>query len=318
MRRFLLSFLLVSAGLQLNAQNPLDIANCDFESPVINCDFSFDPLQQNLWKTGTPQKPFFGNAWSAPNAIQTDTINSYPASSNSAFILKFNNNVEPATDWNLTSLSFWHKYQTDPLEDFGEIFYSLDQGLSWIPMTDTFGITGSGGYSYTDFHWAAYLMEAPVSSVAANRVTGISSDWVYAEYVWTWFNPVEGPRNFTPDTMYVKFVFNSDSIFDSYDGWIIDNISVKKTFWSGVDPGNSADALQLYPNPATGYFNYALVSNEMPQVQQLINLKGQVVKEWNVHARQGTLMLNELPKGNYLFKVITREGHFSLQRILLQ
>lgn len=316
-------FLFLFAGcsfIDLPAQNPIQIVECDFDGTLTNCEFSFDTAQQNIWQIGTPQKPFFGNALSSPNAIQTDTLNAYPVNNHSAFILKFTNNIGYGVDWNRTELSFWHKYQTSALNDSGSISYSIDNGISWIAMIDTYGIQGTNGNSYAFFYWDPALLQTPISSLDGNVVSGISSDWVFSSYSWYWYFSLETERdNFTPDTILVRFNFNSDATFDSYDGWIIDNIKVKKEFYTGnKDPESISGNLHLYPNPASIDLNYALTGNEIPQVQQLINQRGEVVKEYYCHNKQGKIVLNDIPKGNYLFKVITSSGHFAIQQIAIQ
>ncbi|MEO6167484.1 MAG: T9SS type A sorting domain-containing protein [Chitinophagales bacterium] len=320
MKKFLFIIGIAAFFIQVNAQNPLVVAECDFDGVINNCVFSFDTAQQNIWQIGTPQKPFFGNAFSAPRAIQTDTINSYPANSHSVFILKFTNNIGYLVDWNRTELSFWHKYQTSALNDYGSISFSIDNGISWIAMIDTYGIQGTNGYVYAFFYWDPPLLQTPVSSLQANLVSGISTDWVFSTYSWYWYFSVETERdNFTPDTILVRFNFDSDATYDGYDGWIIDNIKVKKEFYTGItNPENISDELNLYPNPAADNLNFALTGNETSQVQQLINLRGEIVKEYHFNSKQGHIILHDIPKGNYLFKVITSSGHFAAHQIVVE
>ncbi|MEP7127646.1 MAG: T9SS type A sorting domain-containing protein, partial [Chitinophagales bacterium] len=276
--------------------------------------------QQNIWQIGTPQKTFFGNAFSLPNAIQTDTLNVYPVNNHSVFTLKFTNNIGYSVDWNRTELSFWHKYQTSALNDSGSISFSIDNGVSWIAMIDTNNVQGSNGSGYEYFYWDPPLLQTPNSYLDGNEVSGISSDWVFSAFSWFWFYGVENDRdNGTPDTILVRFNFNSDNISDNYDGWIIDNIKVQKQFYGSIiDPENISGNLHLYPNPASSHLNFALTGNEIPQVQQLINIRGEVVKEFYGHNEQGSIELSEVPKGNYFFKVITSSGHFAAQQIVVQ
>ncbi|MGB3076726.1 MAG: T9SS type A sorting domain-containing protein [Chitinophagales bacterium] len=320
MKKIFVFLFVCSSFISVRAQNPMQIAECDFDGTLINCEFSFDTAQQNIWQIGTPQKPFFGNAFSAPNAIQTDTLNPYPVNNHSAFTLKFTNNIGYAVDWNRTELSFWHKYQASVLNDAGSVSFSIDNGISWIAMVDTYDIQGANGYGYTFFYWDPPLLQTPNSSLDGNIVSGISSDWVFSSYSWYWYFSVETERdNMTPDTILVRFNFDSDGIFDNYDGWIIDNIKVEKQWYSGIhDPENISGNLHLYPNPASTDINFSLSGNEIAQVQQLINERGEVVKEYFYHNKQGKIVVNDIPKGNYLFKVITSSGHCATQQIVVQ
>ena len=306
--------------ISLTAQNPMLIAECDFDNVFNNCLFSFDTSDQNIWQAGTPQKPFFGNALSVPHAMMTDTVNPYPVNSHAAFTLKFANNIDNAIDWNRTGISFWHKYQTNALQDSGFIEYSIDNGLTWLSMTDTNSVQGTNGYPYSAFFWDSPLMQSPLPVLKENVMSGISTDWVFSSYQWFWFLSVETNRdNFTPDTILVRFNFDTDSDFDNYDGWIIDNIKVEKQWYSGMHEIQiSAGDLQLYPNPAVNQVNFALSGREIPQVQQLINIHGEVVHEFFLHQSQGSIELNNIPAGNYLLKVITSAGHFAAQPLIVQ
>lgn len=320
MKRILLFPLAIFAWLNLVAQNPMQVAECDFDGVMVNCEFLFDTSLQNIWQIGTPQKPFFGNALSVPHAIQTDSINSYPVNNHSVFILKFANNTVDATDWNRTELSFWHKYQMNALLDSGFIDYSIDNGLTWISMKDTYNVQGTNGWFYSFFFWESPLLQTPAPSLNENVVSGISSDWVFSSYEWFWFLSVETNRdNFTPDTMQVRFSFNTDGLFDNYDGWIIDNIKVEKQWYSGThSPENNPGTLQLYPNPASTVASFAYTGREIPQVQQVINMHGEVVKEYYMHNHQGKILLDHVPAGNYLFRIISSSGHSAVQWLIVQ
>lgn len=320
MKRILLFPLAIFAWLHLAAQNPLQVAECDFDGVTVNCVFLFDSSTQNIWQIGTPQKPFFGNALSVPAAIQTDTISSYPVNNHSVFTLKFANNPVDATDWNRTELSFWHKYQMDALLDSGYIDYSIDNGLTWISMKDTYDVQGNSGFFYSFFFWDSPLLQTPVPSLPENVVSGISSDWVFSSYNWFWFLSVETNRdNFTPDTILVRFSFDADSLYDSYDGWIIDNIKVEKQWYSGMrGPESNPGTLQLYPNPASSVVSFAYTGMEIPQIQQLMNMHGELVKEYYIHNHQGKLPLDQVPAGNYLFRLISTSGHVAVQWLMVQ
>lgn len=318
MKRILLLTATLGFISSINAQNPIIIAQCDFDGIINNCVFHFDTTAQNIWQIGTPQKPFFGNAFSFPKALQTDTINPYPANNQSEVILKFANNTSSITDWTVTTLSFWHKYQTVLLSDFGRITYSLDNGVTWFAMKDTYNVQGTSGYNYDFFGWDASLLEIPDISIPENEVTGTSSTWVYSQFTWQWYLPVTNVRGFTPDTIDVKFEFNSDSNFDNMDGWIIDNILIQEALYSGInEPHINSYDLQVYPNPASTAIDFNLSGNEIPESGLLTDLQGRVVKRFNISKSHGHLDL-DVSKGSYFFSLLTKSGNTFSRLVLIQ
>src|SRR5262245_53236893 len=83
-----------------------EIVYTSFEYGSDDCQIIFDTSSSNLWQICTPEKPFFGEAYSSPHAILTDTVNPYPIANHSSFILKFAHNVDNTYGWNFTGISF--------------------------------------------------------------------------------------------------------------------------------------------------------------------------------------------------------------------
>jgi hypothetical protein len=229
-----------------------------------NFETTYDPLNftsngTNVWQVGTPMKPFFGTAMSAPNGIMTDTMNPYPVSNRSSFEIR---NIDPSFLFvhNVTQLTFDHKYQTTAGHDGGAIEVSYD-GINWQNfLVDTFyqnhSETGWGQpfsinvYSNTD---TLYTGE--------NGFSGTSSGWITSTILWEWFLPVSQNRSgwsSIPDSMFIRFTFYSDSIAESKDGWIIDNISIIGSDPSGIDELSARNGFIISPNPAHENFKITL------------------------------------------------------------
>jgi len=100
----------------------------EYSYPYLEVDTS----NQNIWQIGTPNKAFFDSAYSAKNAIITDTVNYYPIDNISYFDLligAFNfNDLYP---WNIY-VGIKHKYDTDTLKDGGFITISYDNRTTWM------------------------------------------------------------------------------------------------------------------------------------------------------------------------------------------
>ena len=74
----------------------------------------------NVWQIGAPTKTFFDSAYSAPNAIVTDTFNFYSDTNHSVFTLKV---YDPSWGFFGPSIEvgYRHKFDTDSLQDGGYI-----------------------------------------------------------------------------------------------------------------------------------------------------------------------------------------------------
>lgn len=308
MRRtvFLLLFLL--SYHVLHAQYYETIATIDFENPALNFEVDIDTSSGNLWQIGTPQKSYFGDAYSSPNAILTDTINTYSVSNHSSFILKFANDYDYTETWNYTDIEFWHKFQMDSLHDYGHIYWSYDTLSYWLPMSDTCCISPDPQYPYPQ--WALLGWYYPLMDLShKNFVTGVQ-DWTYSIYEWNWYFPV-GPTDdpFFPNTIYVRFDFDSDSLFESMDGWMIDNISVDKGLGFNInEPNQLKPYLKVYPNPASTILNFALVGQESLNHVRLFNSWGKEVRSLPKSRNQSNLNVADLPDGIYLLLVEIEHG----------
>lgn len=116
-----LSCLLTSLGASSYAQFYED--SVTFEVPVTT--IIIDTATNDLWQIGHPGKTFFDGAYAGMNALLTDTIDPYPPNDTSSFIYVIRN---PYTQTCLSGLQFWHKYDTDTLNDIGIIEASYDGG----------------------------------------------------------------------------------------------------------------------------------------------------------------------------------------------
>ena len=98
-----------------------------------------DTTNGNIWQIGTPQKTFFGNSYSVPYSIMTDTLNSYPINTFSTFTFEYND-----TNFWYTipdaSIGFWHKYEMDSLKDGGYVEISLDSGMTWTNVANSWSL----------------------------------------------------------------------------------------------------------------------------------------------------------------------------------
>lgn len=215
---------------------------------------SFDPgdtLQldsiygEPIWQIGSPDKPVFDSAWSAPNALVTDTALPFtaPGTSYASFHVPwdyyFNN------EW--LTLSFKHRMHVQPGNAFGWVeFYYPDPVEEWVRAGD--------------------MVDLLNGEVQWNTTTGLQTDsgmvftgsWNWTQeqidfVCWGWFTSTQYRSGLGTDSMHFRFVFQATSTDLTWDGWMIDdvNILLSPCLIGGL-ADNGLDALEIGPSPTHG------------------------------------------------------------------
>lgn len=284
-----------------------DIDSCTFENSYY-C-LNIDTSNQNVWQIGTPAKNILNSAFSAPNAIITDTINSYPVSNHSYFDFCFD-----ASSWFSMVVSFKHKFDTDTLEDGGYIEISYDRGITWHNVLDDPTVNPLEGF-YTE---NLYTSQDSLNN-GINGFSGTSSDWIYTRIQWIWVLPV---KSMSVDTITLRFNFTSDSIQNNKEGWLIDNLTV-----SYSDIGSNTNEIEIFstdinifPNPmteeATIYFNN--LQNEYIEAK-IFNSVGQLVKQIPIKNDSSFNISKEnLLPGNYYVQLRSKNGLSITEKLIVE
>ncbi|MEI6765795.1 MAG: hypothetical protein WCM76_09155 [Bacteroidota bacterium] len=127
MKKIFLLAALMSAYCCANAQYNVSI---NFEDTATLKYVRIDTANHtNIWQIGKPSKIVFDSAYSATDAILTDTALPYPVNNHSSFTITIK-----SYDWFWGSPSwhgFYSKYDTDPGHDGGYIDVSYDGGANW-------------------------------------------------------------------------------------------------------------------------------------------------------------------------------------------
>lgn len=235
MRKLSLLFIVIMALPLLTEAQFFQLINFD-DGKNLNFLSIDHSLPGNVWQTGKPQKPFLDSAYSVPNAIVTDTINSYPVNNLSVFYLYLPN------EWDALGqmLHFRYKINCDTLTDFGLIEFSLDKGNSWHNLL-------SEANTYQT-QWDIQLAYPPYTVLfnnndTVNPFTGKSSGWyTFSMPFGFYFYPLG------TDTVYYKFSFHSDGIQTGKDGWMIDDILIGDIY-EGIAENNPDWVVSTEPNP---------------------------------------------------------------------
>lgn len=206
--------------------------------------WELDTAQGNVWQVGPPQKAFFSSPYSAPNVLVTDTLAPYPANAQSSVLVK------ASTQQLLWSpvffMSFYQAFDTDTLNDGGYVEVSWDHGATWTNAFDDWLMPleveffGPGWQPLQ----ADTLSNGQMgfSGRSGSAATGV--DWCFTSFCWTNTGLVQ------TDTIYVRFGFHSDSIPETRDGWMIDNLTFEAYFAHPVSAHErSSGYFEVHPNP---------------------------------------------------------------------
>ncbi|MBN1950059.1 MAG: T9SS type A sorting domain-containing protein [Bacteroidales bacterium] len=230
MKKLLILGLLATQMAAMHAQTFCENYCMGFENALCMDQLSIDTSAGTIWQIGIPQKSTITEGIYSDHVIITDTINPYPIANHSFFILT---NIAGYGDiYGFKTLYGCYNVQTDSLNDFGQIEFSPDNGLTWIDLVNDTVYDAS-------IEW---YQQAPV-------LTGNSNGWKSFEVLLADNGSVFGLD--LGDTILYRFSFTSDSTAEELDGLAFDQICFME-FVEGISeirffPIKS----RLYPNPAT-------------------------------------------------------------------
>ncbi len=271
-----------------------DQDSCKFSSssPLIR----FSDSAHTLWQVGKPSKPFFGNAYSAPFAIMTDSVEAYPKAMDTYFDL-----ILPQWYPNVI-VGFKHKYETDANRDGGYIEVSYDSGRNWNNVIDEKKVHNPMMFYLENMYQAQDSLAGGI-----NGFSGLQSTWLYSRMQWVWLVPLFGPP---PRPLYLRFHFISDTLESHKSGWIVDDIMISiADMGTGIGRVNKAK-LRYYPNPMSTETTFMFPNLKKEAISfQLFNSQGQMVKtQCRFYADKLILERGELNSGLYYFRILSENG----------
>lgn len=280
------------------------IANYSFGQWVWNLDFDnntnlervyIDTVsnQNCIWQIGKPMKSIFNSAYSFPNAIVTDTFNSYPINDTSSFIIFHDRSFVSGGGNESLILDFYFKMNSDSLSDFGKIEASIDNGQNWVNLLTQ------------DSSLQLYWLDAkPV-------LTGNTNGWVhYSEEL----SSLTYNLGFS-DTLLYRFTFTSDSIQTNKDGWMIDEFSFQD-WWEGIPEIQNDNLISIYPNPADENLFIQNLKRSNSAIVQVFNYTGQLVFD-NKNFKEENIDTKNLQNGFYVLKY-SDGNNYSVKKFLVQ
>lgn len=298
MKKLLLSIVLTLVVATSFGQG--GIWTMDFDSPpsiwdfgIVNRDTVSNP--NCVWQIGSPSKTIFASAHSVPNAIVTDTVNSYPTNDTSIFTIR--HLAGQGWNWHHTvGIAGYYQVNSDTLTDFGTIEVSPDNGSTWIDVVND---TAYASVIY-------WVGDKPTFS-------GNSNGWQYfmANFYGlpNLFNVQIG------DTIRYRFTFISDSAQTNKDGLMFDDLHFED-YAEGIDEVQNDNLISVSPNPTSEVLQIHRTKVSDKQTIQILNYTGQVLYA-NANFIGTTIDTRQLANGIYLLKYSDTKS-FSIKKFIVQ
>jgi hypothetical protein len=293
MKTFLLAFAIVLAFPVFGQNNP---TTAWFEFISFENDWGYDTSHvkleidtsnaNNIWQIGQPQKTLFYQAFSPSNAIVTDTVNSYPINDTSSFVITYRT-------YGCPYIEGYYYCDTDSLNDYGMVEYSLDNGQTWVRYDDSL---------------------CPSNSNLI--LTGNSVGWQLFNLCFDYLNGTSW--DVVDTTFLLKFTFISDSIDTQHEGLMFDNLGF--CILANTNDLSQANNLKVFPNPSSSTINFefetALSNVEIRVYSSTGQLAGQSVPDFSTDNVQ--FDVSDWHNGIYFYGVFV-EGRLAKQgQVLVQ
>jgi len=295
MKKLFILFVCLVASCTLHAQfyrQYFDGADTTSASAKVK----IQPLTDNIWQVGKPQKVFFNSAATLPNAIITDTIHNYPAANTSSFVIS----VRPYVAGPFINAYQWvEKLDMTKKHSGGIIEFSVDSGATWVNVFNNPSI-----YSFYGFDSSS----KDTLLTGEYALSGTDTSW---RDIWLCFPPYFAV---TTDSLLLRFTFKSDSADTGFhhEGWMIDNFIIHPTFVHTASKIlKETDQLNIYPNYTTGILQIGTKrAKKLTGIQkmEMLNSDGKLLRQWGESDFNTQIDISDLPAGNYLLNIKTNLG----------
>jgi hypothetical protein len=257
----------------------------------------------NVWMVGSPQKTVFNAAYTAPNAILTDTISSYPPGIASSFTVS----VQPDLwGFGILAVQWMQKLDYEMGADGGMVEFSGDDGITWDNA-----FTSPYVYSYYGFLPENKDTLANGTTVFTGTDTTWRNVWFCMDLSWMW--------GMEMDTLLLRFTHIADSVESEQDGWMIDNMLAAMTIVHTINEEDQDVFMKLYPSPTSGNLRIEVHKEEGYHVIEsieLIDARGRVVQSHGLSPVKFTIDISGHPDGLYQLRVRTNKGQQTLPVVL--
>lgn len=255
---------------------------------------------KNIWQVGKPVKNKFNSAYSAPNAIITDSLNPYPVNATASFSFHAKPQENAYTPSTIFAVQWMQKIDLEKGKDIAIIEYSYDDGITWHSPFDS-----PDTYNFYGFQ------QNTVDTINSERgFSGTDSAWTN---IWLChdISYLTACDDFVPciDSLTYRFTIKTDGNQTNQDGWMIDNLKTHVTFVhtvTNLDPNQLT--INVFPSLTTGKVNIKHLQTEESKYINYINIRndqGQLLQSLKGVPSKYFVDLSSYVNGTYYIQVIT-------------
>ncbi len=186
-----------------------------------------------IWQIGTPQKLILNETSSMPNALITDTLNTYLTSTEASFVVEMSEYSMQSFPY--IQLEWFQKIDFEDGVDGGIIEVSYDGQQTWrnIFSDILYRPEVVGTYQWDTLH----NQQAGVTGTSALSWMGIC-----------WGTAIGNPPD-EIESVHVRFKMTTDSIDTQQDGWLMDDFYVGLGVIGNTSNQANFSKMSIYPNP---------------------------------------------------------------------
>ena len=264
------------------------------DEPNYSFTIQIDSTRPNAWQVGKPKKAYFNAASSQPNVLVTDTVTTYPINDTSIVMAGID-----LTRWRLGIQAMRWEQKLDLESGDGAIIeYSLDSGITWKNVMNNPSVYNFYGYDSTNLD----TLQGGEFAFSGTD-TAWKDIWLCFDLAWL---------NTNAKVFFIRFKLLSDSVQNTKEGWMIDNMSVDITSLHGsVNKIHGEGLFQIYPNPARNIIHIEsakLSGSEVIEKMELFTYTGTSVSSWTNIPAKYFVDVNNYPNGMYYLKINTKYG----------
>ncbi len=254
-----------------------------------------DGSTMNNW-TSTTWNTTSSSYFSPPKSITDSPNGNYPENTSRTITLTNSFSLQNAL---YAELSYWCKWDIEPLADYVQIQISTNNGSTWQPLC--------GKHTRPSFLSNTY--QQPIYE-------GIRNHWVQERIV---LNDYLGMQN-------LKIRFKLQSTF-SYtmqnDGFYFDDLKIQviQPLSSNIALFHQPSTLMLTPNPSNGniLIQYYVPENEKNTMLYITNVLNNIERFIPLDAYKSELLLNlDLPSGVYWCRLISQNSISNPIKIIIE
>lgn len=290
--KLLFTSIALTASVTVHSQSYQQYFDGADTSATNSLQITFGNDTNNIWHVGPPQKTLFDSASTQPNAIVTDTIQTYPSNDTSQFYLTLP--FDSFWPFGILALQWTQKLDLESDHDMATIDFKTNTDSAWHSAFNN-------PYVYNFYGYQSQNLDTLTNGTIG--FSGSDSTWrdIWLCYDMSYYVNMG-------DTFTIRYTILSDSNETNQDGWIMDNFMAHLTYIHTIQEAEQKEYVNIFPSPSSGEVNIQVKKiNEFHLIESMIltNVEGKVVKTFGSSPTKFKIDISDQPDGVYFLKVNT-------------